>query len=994
MASGDVASDESLYPIAVLIDELRNEDVQLRLNSIKKLSTIALALGVERTRSELIPFLTDTIYDEDEVLLALAEQLGTFTQLVGGETYVHVLLPPLESLAQVEETIVRDKAVESLRILAPQHSTTDLETYFVPTVKRLAQGDWFTSRTSASGLISVCYARVSNHVKGELRQLFKSLCQDDTPMVRRAAASKLGEYAKVVEPEYLRQELLSLFTNLANDEQDSVRLLAVEAGISMANLFRHEDLEQQVMQTLRAATEDKSWRVRYVVADKLVELQKAVGPEITKNDLVTAYCSLLKDPEAEVRAAAASKLKDFSNNLSVDTREQIIMSQILPCVKDMVGDMNQHVKSALASVIMGLSPLLGKDNTLEHLLPLFLSQLKDDYPEVRLNIISNLDCINEVIGVRQLSQSLLPAIVELASDAKWRVRLGIIEYMPLLAGQLGPEFFDEKLSSLCMSWLTDHVFAIREAATNNLKKLVDKFGRDWAQGTVIPKVIQLARDQNYLYRMTCLFAINALAEPCGQDITQRMMLPTVLTLASDPVANVRFNVAKTLQRIYPVLDPNALAIQVKPCLEKLSQDSDHDVQHFANEALEKILEAPFSSNNCENEHKEDITRVLMSSNSVALDELSEFLDPQGRLDIKSLALQTLLSLTASKEGRHLLLLLPNTDPHKSLLSRVCRLIFEDVQESIRFDALLFLINLTADNELSILNHQQTSITNDFWVQLLKRCIDDRQYEHADAGCKLLSNITSRTITIDQINELINHLDKNYPLWFNNLIEAFSTIDYNLKKNNLDYLSAFLVNLTQSKLIRQRLRDNGHLKRLLCFTDQNHSIIRRGSVACILKNCCFDHESHEQLIYNMGNDDDFICSLLLPLSGSTADELTEKENEQLPIDLQYLPSNKQRETDRDIQQILLETILLLCATKSIREYFRSKQIYLILRQYHLQTNLDFACNRTCERIIQILIGDEDYNVETHNLLELNIPEDLREKFHESDRKEEDENRVNQ
>ena len=47
--------------------QLRNEDVQLRLNSIKKLSTIALALGVERTRSELIPFLTDTIYDEDEV---------------------------------------------------------------------------------------------------------------------------------------------------------------------------------------------------------------------------------------------------------------------------------------------------------------------------------------------------------------------------------------------------------------------------------------------------------------------------------------------------------------------------------------------------------------------------------------------------------------------------------------------------------------------------------------------------------------------------------------------------------------------------------------------------------------------------------------------------------------------------------------------------------------------------------------------------------------
>lgn len=39
----------------------------------------------------------DTIYDEDEVLLALAEQLGTFTTLVGGPEYVHCLLVSLEA---------------------------------------------------------------------------------------------------------------------------------------------------------------------------------------------------------------------------------------------------------------------------------------------------------------------------------------------------------------------------------------------------------------------------------------------------------------------------------------------------------------------------------------------------------------------------------------------------------------------------------------------------------------------------------------------------------------------------------------------------------------------------------------------------------------------------------------------------------------------------------------------------------------------------------
>jgi serine/threonine-protein phosphatase 2A regulatory subunit A len=287
--SADSGNDDSLYPIAVLIDELRNEDVQLRLNSIKKLSTIALALGVERTRSELIPFLTDTIYDEDEVLLALAEQLGTFTPLVGGAEHVNCLLPPLESLATVEETIVRDKAVESLRSIADEHSNTDLESHFVPLVKRLATGDWFTSRTSACGLFSVCYSRVSAPVKADLRSQFRNLCQDDTPMVRRAASSKLGEFAKVVEVEYLKSDLIPMFVNLAQDEQDSVRLLAVEACVSISGLLQTEDVEQLVMPTLRQCAEDKSWRVRYMVADKFTDLQKAVGPEITKTDLVPAF---------------------------------------------------------------------------------------------------------------------------------------------------------------------------------------------------------------------------------------------------------------------------------------------------------------------------------------------------------------------------------------------------------------------------------------------------------------------------------------------------------------------------------------------------------------------------------------------------------------------------------------------------------------------------------------------------------------------------------
>lgn len=94
----------------MLMDELRSEDVQLRLNAIHSLPTIALALGADRARDELMSFLQDSIDDEDEVLLALAEELGkSFEEYVGGKEYAHVLLGPLENLSAVEETLVRDK---------------------------------------------------------------------------------------------------------------------------------------------------------------------------------------------------------------------------------------------------------------------------------------------------------------------------------------------------------------------------------------------------------------------------------------------------------------------------------------------------------------------------------------------------------------------------------------------------------------------------------------------------------------------------------------------------------------------------------------------------------------------------------------------------------------------------------------------------------------------------------------------------------------------
>eukprot|EP00744_Colponema_vietnamica_P003663 GILI01005585.1.p1 GENE.GILI01005585.1~~GILI01005585.1.p1 ORF type:complete len:585 (+),score=223.80 GILI01005585.1:42-1796(+) len=576
----DLESEESLYSVAVLIEELRHEDVSVRLNSVKKLPLIAAALGPERSREELIPYLTELVDDEDDILLALAEELGKLSEKVGGPSEAHVLLIPLEILATVEESLVRDKAVESMCIIGELLSNSQLSEFFVPCMKRLAQGDWYTSRISASGLFACAYTRVPAALQTDLRQLYTTLCRDDTPMVRRSAALHLGKFAAAIGAT-VKSDLVPLFVELAQDSQDSVRLLAIDNCISLSKVFSMEDLVSQVLPVVKACADDKVWRVRYVVADKMPELCDALGTSVAQAHVLPLFLNLLQDPEVEVKVAASAKIGAIASKLGA------LVDQALPLLPSLVSDSSPHVRAALASSIGLLAPVLGKQQTISHLVQHFLQLLKDEHPDVRLNIIGNLEHINKVMGVELLSQSLLPAIAELAEDKQWRIRLAIIEYMPFLAAQLGVEFFNQqqRLGNLCIAWLGDCVASIRDAAATNLRRLIEVFGSDWAQKHILPRLVQMHSHPNNVYRMTVVLSISQLANCLSTDVIQNTLLPTVIRLASDPVPNVRFNVAKCLGKLLPVVDAAAVSSQVRPCLLKLKGDSDIDVKFFADQAL-------------------------------------------------------------------------------------------------------------------------------------------------------------------------------------------------------------------------------------------------------------------------------------------------------------------------------------------------------------------------------------------------------------------------
>jgi serine/threonine-protein phosphatase 2A regulatory subunit A len=69
----------------------------------------ASSLSLLAFSDDLISEMAAEMEDEDEVLLALAEELGNLILHVGGRDHAHVLLLPLETLCAMEEALVRDK---------------------------------------------------------------------------------------------------------------------------------------------------------------------------------------------------------------------------------------------------------------------------------------------------------------------------------------------------------------------------------------------------------------------------------------------------------------------------------------------------------------------------------------------------------------------------------------------------------------------------------------------------------------------------------------------------------------------------------------------------------------------------------------------------------------------------------------------------------------------------------------------------------------------
>jgi hypothetical protein len=119
-------------------------------------------------------------------------------------------------------------------------------------------------------------------------------------------------------------------------------------------------------------------------------------------------------------------------------------------------------------------------------------------------------------------------------------------------------------------------------------------------------------------------------------------------------------------------------------------------------------------------------------NSAEINELNQFLSPDTRLDVKSLALHYVLSLTGTIEGRELII------SNDNVINSVVKLAFgEDEQKSIIKDSFFTLINLSSNENDSFQILNKTKILVNKLLDYILNC----ESKFADVACGVLSNLS-------------------------------------------------------------------------------------------------------------------------------------------------------------------------------------------------------------------------------------------------------------
>ncbi|KAF7258393.1 hypothetical protein EG68_04519, partial [Paragonimus skrjabini miyazakii] len=420
--------------------------------------------------------------DDDEVLLTIAQKLGSFADLVGGTEHAACLLPILEKIVScVEEVVVAQAACDALVEIIPKLPTDVVEDKCVGMIRRILEGYY----EADNRMLSSCFAQTAGRSKvlGHYSSLlhFLSHCSrlfrlaesdDEVPLVRAAAVQQLVELAKLVGPD-LKLELCLLLTSLVSDNQRVVRAACVAPLVELGRMITDpNEFNVSVRPCIDKLANDGIRDTRRALAASIADLQQvacAVGG--SSRSLHQIFLSLLEDNEVETRRVATSQILSFCLASPEDVRTGILLPQLL---EHLTMEREEPVRAELVRCSVGLLQSIGRQDSLP-LVQHILGFLNDTSSQSKQYVFEHFSELVTLIPATDVQLTLLPSLLRLWQDKNWRVRLGVVQSVPFLFPNLPETCARETVLPANLAWLRDPSWYVRECACRTLARLLRTF---------------------------------------------------------------------------------------------------------------------------------------------------------------------------------------------------------------------------------------------------------------------------------------------------------------------------------------------------------------------------------------------------------------------------------------------------------------------------------------------------------------------------------------
>eukprot|EP00300_Choanocystis_sp_HF-7_P041711 c8492_g1_i1.p1 GENE.c8492_g1_i1~~c8492_g1_i1.p1 ORF type:complete len:344 (-),score=74.67 c8492_g1_i1:299-1330(-) len=274
-------------------------------------------------------------------------------------------------------------------------------------------------------------------------------------------------------------------------------------------------------------------------------------------------------------------------------------------------------------------------------------------------------------------------------------------------------------------------------------------------------------------------------------------------------------------------------------------------------------------------------------------------------EVRKGAIEVLLGLTVDNEGRETV-----TSQISQVISPLKKLI-RDADTAVSRPALQAIINLTSDEEIA-----KQFDSND----IAALCVEVVQNQDKRSCVPYVAAVLSNQARFDSCCESLVREDIIEPL-FSMFVEEGCVGE---GPETLQYVAAFLMNLTQVLPAREYVNQHKHIvTQLIPFTRDPNLIRRQGAIGTI-RNFTLVDEAHPWLLDEL----QILPHIVYPLVGP--EPMPDDDKEGMCEETAGLIGQKPRETDVVVRRLVLEALTCLCLTQHGREVLYNGKTYPILR----------------------------------------------------------------